>query len=144
MPHFKCDGDSLNFKLLGMCSHSVAVAELNKQLKEFIATFTKSKRKANFSQLAMHGMPSGHENKGSQDPRKRRQSQPTVERLSSAMNSTRSSASQIVGGSNNHMLNIHLDPACLHTHPCAHRVHRLWPVVHVIYSTMDGIIPRLV
>ena len=111
--HFKCDGDSLNFKSLGMCSHSVAVAELNKQLKEFIAAFTKSKRKANFSQLAMHGMPSGRGKKGSQAPRKRKQSQPIVERvdrISSAMNSTQSNASQIVGGSYNHMLNIHLDP----------------------------------
>ena len=34
---FKCDSDCVNFKSLGICSHSVAVAEINQQLLEFVA-----------------------------------------------------------------------------------------------------------
>ena len=34
---FKCDSDCLNFKSLGICSHTVATAELNNQLKEFVS-----------------------------------------------------------------------------------------------------------
>ena len=33
---FKCDSDCLNFKSLGICSHSVAVAECNNLLTKFI------------------------------------------------------------------------------------------------------------
>lgn len=104
---FKCNGDCF-FKSLGICSHSVAVAELNRQLQEFITVFTKSKRKAN-SQVAIHGMPAGRGKEGSQAPRKRKQLQPILSRISSTTNSTESSTSQAVGGSNNHTLNINLD-----------------------------------
>ena len=109
---FKCDSDCLNFKSLGICSHVIAVAELNKQLLEFVAAFKKSKRKANFSEVAIYGMPAGCGKKGSQAPRKRKQLQPItehVDRISSTMNSTQNSTSQAIGGSNNHTLNIHLD-----------------------------------
>ena len=56
---FKCDSDCLNFKSLGICSHTVAVAELHKDLQVFVTSFKKSKRKPSFSEVAVHGMPAG-------------------------------------------------------------------------------------
>ncbi len=104
---FKCDSDCINFKSLGICSHSIAVAELNKQLQEFVACFTKSKRKPNFSEVAVHGMPAGRGRKGSKAPRKRKELHPITERVDRI--STKGSTSPAVGGSNNNTLNIHLD-----------------------------------
>ena len=52
---FKCDSDCLNFKSLGICSHTLVVAELNKSLQEFVTSFKKSKRKPSFSEVAVHG-----------------------------------------------------------------------------------------
>ena len=43
---FKCDSDCLNFKYLGICSHSVAVAECNNLLTEFLAHFQKAKKRS--------------------------------------------------------------------------------------------------
>ena len=109
---FKCDSDCLNFKSLGICSHTLVVAELNKSLQEFVTSFKKSKRKPSFSEVAVHGMAAGRGRKGSQAPRKRKQSQPIteqVDRTSSTQNYTQSSTSQAISGSNNHTLNIHLD-----------------------------------
>ena len=57
-------------------------------------------------------MPAGCGRKGSQAPRKRKQSQQVTERVdrtSSTQNYTQSSTSQAISGSNNHTLNIHLD-----------------------------------
>ena len=78
---FKCDSDCLNYKSLGICSHCVVVAELNNQLDKFVASFTKSKRKLNFTEVAIHGMPAGRGRKGSQPPRKKKRSQPVSERV---------------------------------------------------------------
>lgn len=92
--------------------NSAAIAELNKQLQKFVSSLSMSKRKPNFSQVAVHGMPAGCGRKGSQAPRKRKQSQPGTERedrISSTQNYTWNSTSQAVRGSNNNTLNIHLD-----------------------------------
>jgi len=95
---FKCDSDCVNFKSLGICSHSVAVAEINQQLLEFVACFSKSKRKPNFSEVAVHGMPAGRGRKESQAPRKRKQSQLVTERVD-RIYSTQNS--QWISGSSN-------------------------------------------
>ena len=61
---------------LGICSHSVAVAELNKNLYEFVTSFKRSKRKPGFSELAVqqaleekdhkyHTVPTSYETNGS-------------------------------------------------------------------------------
>ena len=78
---FKCDSDCLNFKSLGICSHTLVVAELNKSLQEFVTSFKRSKRKPSFSEVAVHGMAAGRGRKGSQAPRKRKQSQPITEQV---------------------------------------------------------------
>lgn len=69
---FKCDSDCVKFRSLGICTHSVAVAEINRQLSEFVTAFKKTMKKPNFTRLATHGMPSGRGKKGTQPPRKRK------------------------------------------------------------------------
>ena len=68
---FKCDSDCPNFKSLGICSHTVAVAQLNDQLSHFVKCIKKAKKRPNMMKLAVHGMPSGTGKKGSRPPRKR-------------------------------------------------------------------------
>ena len=76
-----------NFKPLSICSHVVAVAELNKSLQEFATQFIKLKKRPNFTQLAVHIMPSGRGRKGARAPRKRKKTEPAstcIDRLSCA------------------------------------------------------------
>lgn len=56
---FKCDSDCGNYKSLGVCSHTVAVANLNGKLPGFVAQLRRAKKKPNLMKLAVHGMPSG-------------------------------------------------------------------------------------
>jgi len=53
---YHCDA---NYKPLKICSHTVAVAEVNGELKQFIEVFTKKRRRPNLTKLALHGMPAG-------------------------------------------------------------------------------------
>ena len=73
---YKCDPNCANFKSLGICSHSVVVAEVNKKLSEFLASVKKAKKKPNFTQLAVHDMPVGCGRKGGQAPWKRKKPPP--------------------------------------------------------------------
>ena len=78
---FKCDDECLNFKLTGICSHTVAVAHLNNSLQQFISWFTKAKKKPNFTKVAVHDMPAGRGRKGTQAPRKRKKQEPVTNRI---------------------------------------------------------------
>ena len=73
---FKCDADCLNFKSLGVCSHTVAVAECNNLLADFLTHFQKANKKPSFTALSLHGVPSGCGKKGNIAPRKRRKQEP--------------------------------------------------------------------
>ncbi len=105
----KCDSDCMNFKSLGICSHSVAVAELSNQLQAFITAFTKAKKTPSFTTVAVHGMPSGRGRKGSQAPRKRKHPQLITERddLIAPKYGSKSSFSPAVSGSSNQTFNLH-------------------------------------
>ena len=62
-----------NYKSLGICSHTVAVAEANGMLSEFIAWFRKSKNVSpNLTKLLTSDMPQGRGRKGGKGPRKRK------------------------------------------------------------------------
>ena len=71
---FACDSDCPNFKCFGICSHVVAVAEVNHKLPAFINLFEKQKKVPNLSSLAKDGMPKGRGRKGGLPPRKRMKS----------------------------------------------------------------------
>lgn len=77
---YKCDSDCLNYKSLGLCSHVVAVANLNGSLPQLISVFCKTKKRPDFTKLAVHGMPSGRGKKGTQAPRRRKKAEPVSER----------------------------------------------------------------
>ena len=40
---FKCDKDCLNYKSIGICSHTVAVAHINNKLEQFVSWFLRQK-----------------------------------------------------------------------------------------------------
>jgi hypothetical protein len=69
---YACDSECPNFKGLGVCAHSVAVAEQNNKLPEYIEKLKKNKKIPNISQLANATMPKGKGRKGGQCPRKRK------------------------------------------------------------------------
>ena len=105
----KCDNECLNYKSMGICSHSVAVAQLNNKLQQFVNAFSKVKRKPNFTSLAVHGMPSGRGRKGGQAPRARKKASEPVTDRTERLSSSVSMASHLpaVGEMNNStMLNL--------------------------------------
>ena len=69
-----CDSDCGNHKSLGICSHSVAVAETDGELKGFIDWFVKAKKRPNITSLVLTGMPIGRGRKGGVPPRKKKKS----------------------------------------------------------------------
>jgi len=65
-----CDSERPNYKSFAICSHVIAVAEVNCML-EFISQFQKSKKVPNLSALAKTGLPKGRGQKGGEPARKR-------------------------------------------------------------------------
>lgn len=72
MGRYSCDTECPNFKSLGICSHTVAAAEDNGDLQEFVISLSKSKRVPNITKLVTAKMPKGRGRKGCVPPRKRR------------------------------------------------------------------------
>ena len=68
---FACNADCPNWKGLGICAHSVAVAELSNILPEFNEKPKKAKRDPNLTHLADVTLPKGRGRKGGQQPQKR-------------------------------------------------------------------------
>lgn len=58
---YKCDTKCLNWSSSGLCSHTLAVAELNNGLSEWYNT---SSLQPNITTVAMSGLPSGRGRKG--------------------------------------------------------------------------------
>ena len=79
-----CDGDCGNHRSLGICSHSVAVAEISGELHKFMDWFIKAKKRPNITNLVLTGMPSGRGRKGGVPPKKRKKSIPATSRTSAA------------------------------------------------------------
>ena len=79
---FACDSNCANWKAMGICSHSVAVADINDKLMEFLAK--KTKKRANMTKLLTTNMPKGRGRKGGVAPRSRKPSEPVAARV--AMN----------------------------------------------------------
>ena len=53
---------------LSMCSHTVAVAEVNGELSKFVAWFVKAKKKASVSKFILTGITEGRGRKGGKHP----------------------------------------------------------------------------
>ena len=69
-PHVKktgqyvCDKGCGNWNSLTICSHTVAVAEINGELSKYISWFIKAKKKPSLTKLVTTGMPDGRGRKG--------------------------------------------------------------------------------
>ena len=112
---YKCDSDCLNYKSMGLCSHVVAVAELQNCLPRLISAYGKSKKRPDFTKLSTHGMPSGRGKKGGRAPRHRTQKEPVTERVDGLGSSgygggdvsvSAGSGAQAVGTAHNSMFHI--------------------------------------
>ena len=55
-----------------MCSHTVAVTEVNGELSKFVAWFVKAKKKASVSKLVLTGTPEGQGRKGGKHPQSKK------------------------------------------------------------------------
>ena len=79
---YNCDSSCPNWKSIGFCSHTVAVADANTKLAQFL-TFLRNKKKApNLTNLLTSGIPRGRGWKGGVTPRTRKQLKPPGTRLS--------------------------------------------------------------
>ena len=74
---FSCDSNCANWKSLGVCSHSIAGAEVNGKLSQFIAFVQKKKKRPNITCLGTTSMP-----RGRGCPRKRKARTPCTSRVS--------------------------------------------------------------
>ena len=90
---FCCDSNCPNWKAMGICLHTVAVAEVNKKLQQFLSS-RKRKKGVNFTKLLTTSMPKGRGQKGGVAPRLRKPTQPisTGIEMNSTMNSPVESA----------------------------------------------------
>ena len=94
-----CDSDCGNHKSLGICSHSVAVAEIDGELKGFVDWFVKAKKQPNITNLIMTGMPTGRGRKGGVPPRKRKKSVAATSRTTASCFLTSTSENTIASTS---------------------------------------------
>lgn len=65
-----CDSDCPNWKELGVCAHSVAVAEMSGKLFEFVEKVKKAKKQPVLSKFVEATMPKGRGRKGGEITRK--------------------------------------------------------------------------
>ena len=68
---YVCDCNCPQWVSSRICSHTVAVAQVNNSLKDFLEWHTGSSSQPNITSLAMSGMPSGRGRKKNQIPRSR-------------------------------------------------------------------------
>ena len=102
---FSCDGNCPNWKSLGFCSHSIAVAELNEKLDVFITYLHKKNKSPNVTTLITSQMPSDRGRKGNSASRTRKAVQSPDSRLSMTIGGNR-----VEGGVNFSPVTISLSP----------------------------------
>jgi hypothetical protein len=68
---FVCDNNCPRWKSANICSHTLATAEVNDELKIFLEWYCSHGLSPNITTLAMHGLPSGSGKKGGKPSRKR-------------------------------------------------------------------------
>ena len=76
---FSCDASCPNWKPLGICSHSVAVAEMNGKLQKFLSA--KKKKVPSVTNLLTTSMPKGRGRKGEVPPWVWKQKQAVTTRI---------------------------------------------------------------
>ena len=81
-----CDDDCPQYKPAKLCSHTVAAAEYNHQLDQFISSYGNVKKVPNITKFATTSMAKGRGRKGSKPPSKRRPHVPIETKIHSYPN----------------------------------------------------------
>ena len=68
---YVCDSSCFQWKSAWICSHVVAVAELQGELVKFLQWYCKAGVQPNITTVAMEGLPAGHGRKGGRAKPKR-------------------------------------------------------------------------
>ena len=76
---FNCD--CANYHSLSLCSHAVAVAEINGRLAQFVEWHRKSKKSTSFTKLLMKDVPKGYGRKGGKAPPRKKKVEPVMKRV---------------------------------------------------------------
>ena len=79
---FSCDSSCPNWKSLSFCSHTVAVAEVNGKLQQFVAFLQKKAKAPSVTKLVTFSMPRSRGRKGGAAPCRRKQLQAPTTRVS--------------------------------------------------------------
>ena len=61
---YVCDKSCANWNSLRICSHTVAVAKLNRELSQSVTWLIKAKRRPSLTKLVVTNMPDGRGKKG--------------------------------------------------------------------------------
>ena len=103
-----CDSDCPNWRSLNICSHTVAVAETNNCLPQYIDFYRKSKHLPSITQLVLTGLPTGIGKKGNRISRKRKNTEVTdripVSTASSVPSTIATSHSRVGFSTNTHLV----------------------------------------
>lgn len=85
---FSCDSSCPNWKPMGICSHSVAVAEVNGKLSQFLLTRKRKKSASDVTSLLTTNMPKGQGRgqKGGAVPKSQKPSQKVAARIEMTAN----------------------------------------------------------
>jgi len=68
---YVCDATCAGWSSAKICGHTLAVAETNGELSDFLQWYVRSRMEPNITTLAMQGLPSGRGKKGGKPKRKR-------------------------------------------------------------------------
>ena len=110
---FSCDSSFPKWKALGVCSHSVAVAEINGQLVQFLSS-QKRKKAPNVTNLLTTIMPKGRGRKGGTVPRVQKASQPITTRIEMSTSMFPAATSCVQSMSTSHAApNVHFSPTAM-------------------------------
>ena len=81
---YDCDKTCGNWNSTRVCSHTLAVAEVNGDLSVFVSWFVKSKKKPSLTNLVVTGMPDGRGKKGGRSAQRKKKTVPPKTRTSIA------------------------------------------------------------
>ena len=97
---YVCDKSCANWNSLRICSHTVAVAELNSDLPQFVSWLIKAKKRPSLTKLVVTNMPDGRGKKGGKHVLKKKKAGPILSTTPvTALLSSPSTSQQLSGPS---------------------------------------------
>ena len=124
-----CDSSCPSWKSMGICSHGVAVAEVNKKLSLFLSA-KKRKKSANVTSLLIANMPKGHGQKGGAARRLQKTSQLDTERIQMNVPSTPTKEIELSSSATQPAMLLQLLRSTWYSHQCMEIVYSRRRIVH--------------